>query len=71
MLEFAGSGLDHIISLNVYLSAKLTDEEEALFNKVYCEVFPVEAERPLRCCVRVTLQPGFDVEVVNVMAAMK
>ncbi|CAL6077040.1 Endoribonuclease_L-PSP [Hexamita inflata] len=71
MLQYVGSDLDHIISLNVFLSTNLTQEQEDTFNEIYREIFPVEAERPLRCCVQVKLQEGFDIEVVNIMAAKK
>lgn len=71
LLLHAGSDLDHIISLNIYLDDKVTEAEQQLFNQVYCSIFAVESQRPLRCCVQVRLQEGFMLEVVNVMAALK
>lgn len=70
-LEYANSGLDCIVSLNIFLSTSLSDSEEARFNELYREVFCTPATRPCRCCVRAQLQEGLLVEVVNVVAAQK
>jgi len=68
LLEYAGSGLDKIASLNVFLSTKLTAQEEEAFNVVYREVFNDPARRPCRCCMRAELQDGLKLEVVNIVA---
>ena len=71
LLEFGGSSMDNLVSLNVFLSTSLTDEEEARFNEVYCEIFPNPETRPCRCCTRVVLQDDMKIEVVNVIATKK
>lgn len=70
-LEFANSSLEHIVSLNIFLSTTLSDSDESRFNELYREVFNTPAARPCRCCVRAQLQEGLLVEVANVVAAQK
>lgn len=70
-LEYANSGIEYIVSLNIFLSTSLSNEEEAHFNELYREVFCTPATRPCRCCVRAQLQEELLVEVVNVVAAQK
>lgn len=43
--------MENIISLNIYISDKLTEEEENAMNEEYCKIFADEATRPCRCCV--------------------
>lgn len=68
LLEYAGSGMDRIASLNVFLSTKLSAQEEEAFNAVYREIFSDPAKRPCRCCMRAELQDDLKIEVVNIVA---
>lgn len=43
--------MENIISLNIYISDKLSEEEENAMNEEYCKIFPEEDKRPCRCCV--------------------
>ncbi|KAH0576938.1 Endoribonuclease L-PSP [Spironucleus salmonicida] len=70
VLEFCGSDLQHIISLNIYLDNSLTGPEVDRFNEIYREYFPVKEERPIRCCVQVKLADIL-VEIVNTKAFLK
>jgi 2-iminobutanoate/2-iminopropanoate deaminase len=57
VLEGAGSSLEHVVRVNVYL---LDMRDFAVFNEVYAEFFPQNC--PARSCVQVARLPK-DVEI--------
>lgn len=65
ILEAAGSGLEKILRVDIYLS---TMEHKDELNAAYLEFFP--ADRPARNCVGVrNLDDGLDVEIEVIAAA--
>lgn len=70
LLEFAGSDIEHVYALNVFLDWTLTAEQIDEFNEIYRSYFKDEATRPIRCCVQVK-NDDLLVELVNTRALLK
>ncbi|KAN0088699.1 Endoribonuclease L-PSP/chorismate mutase-like protein [Tylopilus felleus] len=62
LLEGAGSGLEHVVKVTVYL-ANIT-RDFVVFNEIYAEYFPDRETLPARTCIGVAALPlGAFVEI--------
>lgn len=71
VLEAAGSSPRNVISMNILLSKDLSDEDRAVFAAkwdAWTNQPVMEGYKPARACWDAILQPGFLLEITNVVA---